>query len=296
MLFINETPPQGDLDALYERMAREGMVHSTTMCGEHYEPSESFRDEWAAPSVTWSAGGEEIYTLSDGRVIEVRPTGALTIAAGERYSYRASDKPFTSNMIVFPQWIVEAAQVDALTGDARDALIETRLIKPDAETERLMTEIVGQCRARCEDEDWYAEQLSLLFGRLLETQIEINTAPDGLSAAKEKTRRELARRADRAQQFILREYPDPALDIAAIASEACLSPYHLIRIFKELTGETPMRYLKLTRLSAAQRLLRDAGFPVAKSAHSVGYKDRAAFSRAFTAEYGVAPSEITRNG
>ena len=275
-------------------MAREGMVHSTIMCGESYEPSENFRDEWAAPSVTWSADGEETYTLADGRVLEVRLTGALTIAAGERYSYRAGNEPFTSNMIVFPQWIVAAAREDALTGDTYDATIETRLIKPDLETERAMTEIVTRCRARFEDEDWYAEQLSLLFARLLETQIEINTAPGGISAAKEKTRRELARRADRAQQYILRAYPDASLDIAAIANEACLSSYHLIRVFKELTGQTPMRYLKLTRLSAARRLLRDAGYPVAKAAHAVGYKDRAAFSRAFTAEYDFAPSEFSR--
>ena len=262
-------------------------MQSSRMCGEQYEQSADFDDSWSCPAVTWSAGGVETYRLDDGRVFTIRQSGAMTIAANARYSYAAALGPFYSNMITFPRFITDR---HSETG----AVIQTRLIRPDHETDSLMAAIAEHCRmengSASRDDHWYREKLALLYDRLIATQREIDAAPASIKAIKKKTRTELANRADRAQQFILENFHDPSLNIAKIAREACLSPFHLIRIFKALTDATPMQYLKAARMTAANRLLRDSNMTISSIANHVGYTDRTAFFRAYQNRFKVSPS------
>ena len=128
MIILTEAPPpDSDLGGLYARLPIEGMVHSSRMCGESYGLSSFYDDAWSCPAVTWSAGGHETYTFANGDIIELQNTGAMTIAAGERYSYRAGNTPFRSSMIVFPRWLTNAAEFLGVT-------LQTRLIRSDRRT------------------------------------------------------------------------------------------------------------------------------------------------------------------
>ena len=284
MILINKKlPGHGEVGALYRRFPTEGLVQSSIMAGQRYERSDSFDDDWACPAVTWSFGGDETYRLESGAVVDLRIAGSMTIAAGERYSYVAGESPFCSNMIIFPRFI---------TGDPRLAglTLRTRLIRPDRETESLMSEIASRCRDCSGDDPWYREKVALLYARLAAEQLRIDQASVGIEASKPATRSDLARRADRAQQFILSSYSDPNLTIRAISREACLSPHHLIRVFKSVVGLPPKKYLQAARLSAARRLLRETPYSVSRIANAVGYSDRTAFARAFQRRFGAAPS------
>ena len=90
MIILTEAPPNdAGLTSLYARLPMEGMVHSSMMCGESYDPSSSYDDAWSCPAVTWSSGGRETYLFENGDIFELQNTGIMTIAAGDRYAYSA---------------------------------------------------------------------------------------------------------------------------------------------------------------------------------------------------------------
>lgn len=297
MLIINNKPPQteAELAALYARLPREGLVYSGFMCGERYEQSADFDESWSCPAITWSAGGEETYFLAREPAVTVRSAGALMLAGGARYAYVASARPFRSNMIVFPLWIAQEAADAPLEGAATvRPRFATRLFMPDLHTNRLMQSIAARCARGETAGSWYEENVALLYDMILNAQNSAAAALRDIAAAKQATRAELARRVDRAQQFILQSYDDAVLDLKAIAREACLSPYHLIRVFKALSGETPIQFLTRARMAAALRLLSATRWAVAEIATAVGYSDRTSFFRAFRRHHGCSPSAVDR--
>lgn len=293
MLVFNYSPsPQSwEFDDLYERSAREGMVHSAMMCGEHFDMADDYSDDCAADAVTWSCGGRENYQLSSRKVISIEPAGVFTIAAGERYAYDASrDAPFRSNMIIFPQWMARdvAAPSEFCDDTHPPSRLTTRLCHPGEETMALMNNIAGHCILSAEDSIWYTEQVTLLYTRLLQEQAAGGAG--NIRAAKPSTSRELARRIDRAGQLVLETYRNSDLSIDDMAHAACISRFHFIRIFKDAKGVTPMQYVNGVRMEAGMRLLRESRLTIGEIANAVGYSDRAAFVRSFKRRNGVAPS------
>lgn len=74
-----------------------------------------------------------------------------------------------------------------------------------------------------------------------------------------------------------------------IALEACLSKYHLIRMFKEVNGMTPHQYLTLVRVQRAKQLLhKDRS--VSEVCAMVGFESISSFSLLFKKQAGVSPS------
>jgi AraC-like DNA-binding protein len=78
--------------------------------------------------------------------------------------------------------------------------------------------------------------------------------------------------------------------VEELAEEAGMSRSAFNTRFNELLGHSPIRYLSMWRLRAAQSLLRD-GAMIAQIANAVGYGSEEAFSRAFKREFGLAPSQ-----
>jgi len=66
--------------------------------------------------------------------------------------------------------------------------------------------------------------------------------------------------------------------------------------FTALVGQSPMAYLKRWRLQRAATLLRHQSLTLSSVAERVGYESAAAFSRAFTHEFGVSPGRYRHRG
>jgi len=98
------------------------------------------------------------------------------------------------------------------------------------------------------------------------------------------------------RQAILRIAED-LHETPSVAELAQLSRYSVScfsRIFKQVTGEPPERFIVRTRLHRAERLLRETDMPVGEVAINVGYKDIYFFSRQFKKFMGVSPTLFRR--
>lgn len=98
----------------------------------------------------------------------------------------------------------------------------------------------------------------------------------------------------RATAFIDTYLGDPALSVASIAADSCVSPRHLQRAFagKGTTVTTVIRQRRLERAKVQLVARRDV--PISHIAHQWGFADLAHFSRLFKAAYGEAPSVYRR--
>jgi len=77
--------------------------------------------------------------------------------------------------------------------------------------------------------------------------------------------------------------------IADLAHMACLSPYHFLRTFKQVTGVTPHQWLLRARLREAAQRLATSRERITDIALDVGFEDLSNFVRSFRAEFGVSP-------
>ena len=92
---------------------------------------------------------------------------------------------------------------------------------------------------------------------------------------------------------MLREVDRP-LSIEQVAREAAVSPFHFIRQFQALFGETPHQYRIRARLDQAKHLLESSDYTVTDVCMEVGFSSLGSFSDLFARRMGVAPSLYRR--
>ncbi|MFF5257614.1 helix-turn-helix transcriptional regulator [Actinomadura viridis] len=99
------------------------------------------------------------------------------------------------------------------------------------------------------------------------------------------------RRMRLARDVMDREWATP-LSVAEVASRAGYSSYHFVRLFQEVYGETPGRYLARRRVERAQELLRSANLTVTEICVLVGFTSLGTFCTRFKRQVGMTPGEF----
>ena len=85
-----------------------------------------------------------------------------------------------------------------------------------------------------------------------------------------------------------------ALSVGDLAHESAMSVSAFHRAFKQVTGESPLQYLKKVRLLKAKARLVFDEMRVDEAAFSVGYASASQFSREFKRYFDLPPSEAHR--
>ena len=97
---------------------------------------------------------------------------------------------------------------------------------------------------------------------------------------------------DKMSDSVESHYTDPAFNVETLADMVCLSRTQLYRKCKALTGETPVEYIRNTRLEHAHQLLTTSSDSIAEVARAVGIPDATYFSKCYKAYFGIMPSQI----
>jgi len=100
-------------------------------------------------------------------------------------------------------------------------------------------------------------------------------------------------RVERMAAYAQEHFREP-LSIRELAKHSGLSRAHASSLFSKTLGLTLREHLTALRLAEASELLRGTRQPVASIADEVGYRDYAAFERAFRKKLGVTPSAFRR--
>lgn len=98
-----------------------------------------------------------------------------------------------------------------------------------------------------------------------------------------------AERVEAARELIESHYAT-AHSLETLASYVGMSPYHFARVFSELTGIPPHRYLLKVRLASAATRLRD-GVSVTETCFASGFNHPGYFTRVFQQAFNISPSE-----
>ena len=99
-----------------------------------------------------------------------------------------------------------------------------------------------------------------------------------------------AARVDRAKEMMQARYSEP-LSLSAVAKDCGMSVFHFARVFAELEGQPPHRFLTAVRLSRACTRLHE-GASVTETCYAVGFGSLSHFTTAFRRRYGVRPSDV----
>ncbi len=100
-------------------------------------------------------------------------------------------------------------------------------------------------------------------------------------------------RLKRAIGYIKENYREK-ISIDAIAKEVNLTRYHFCRVFKSLTGQTPVEYINYYRINQALRLLKDENLKITDIAFDLGFNNLSYFVKKFKEYKNCTPSEYRK--
>ena len=113
--------------------------------------------------------------------------------------------------------------------------------------------------------------------------------PVPTSGRRAATRRERREMVEAAKDLLLARLGEP-LSLGSLAGDLHVSPFHLTRVFRELTGRTLTAYLHDLRLRAAVDRLGEES--LSRIAADLGYCTPSHFTDRFRTAFGVPPSQL----
>ncbi len=85
---------------------------------------------------------------------------------------------------------------------------------------------------------------------------------------------------------------DSSLSVETISSALGLSRVQMYRKVKQLTGQSPVEIIRVTRLKKAERLLKSTKMTVSEISYDVGFSSPSYFSKCFKDYFGCQPGEM----
>jgi AraC-like DNA-binding protein len=96
---------------------------------------------------------------------------------------------------------------------------------------------------------------------------------------------------EQANGRIFSDLGSPDLSVSALARDAGMSEVYFRKLFSEIYGISPSKYITLQRISYAQKLLDDGFLSVDEVAERCGFSSSSYFCRVFKNQLGLTPTE-----
>ena len=163
----------------------------------------------------------------------------------------------------------------------------------DAQVERILLSFLPELETGGLSGGLYAESLAnVLAVHLLRQHSSLGTGARSI-VSRGPSGRLSGRTLRRATDFI-GENLASSLSLEEISAAASVSPRHLSRLFKEVTGLAPHQYVIRERVEKAKRLLAGTELPVGDVALAAGFAHQGHLARHFVRLVGPSPARFRR--
>lgn len=262
-----------------ESIPARASLHDWTIAPHRHHNLHQFF--WIEPP-RGSDGGE---ASLEGKAHPLAPAAALNLAPMSVHGFRF--RPGTEGWVV----TLPAATLAAELGEApelaaalaRSAVLRTPILdraeSPAWIFEAVAREFAGSGLGRAAALASLAGLLAAWFARALAAQAAGDTAPPRAGA-------DLLARF---QALVERDYRSPRA-LSDYAKVLGVTPTHLSRVARALTGSSASQLILERRLLEARRALAYTSMQVAEIAYMLGYSDPAYFARVFAQAAGESPS------
>ena len=155
--------------------------------------------------------------------------------------------------------------------------------KPSTKIRDIFEEIIAELQTKRHGyEKICVAKLLLIFGEL-ERRVAKESDPN----------RAYADKISFVIQLMNREY-NAEHSLSDYADICKMSKFHFLRVFKEITGCSPVEYKNKIRMEHAKELLEDTNTPVGEIGLQVGFSSATYFCDAFKKKYGISPSQYRK--
>ena len=96
-------------------------------------------------------------------------------------------------------------------------------------------------------------------------------------------------------RHLIEIHDDGRPDLAMLARSANYSPWHLMRMHREVFGQTPCEYASQLRLQRAWSLVRSTQLPICEITEALGFESQSSFCRAFKNAYGATTGQVRQS-
>jgi len=226
--------------------------------------------------------GPRVFIASGGDTVIINPC--------ERHAIRVLDnEKVTYNLLmVDPQMNIGGDAGRMLDPINAGSLRFNNLILAESESGRKLGRLFGEVIDEMNKKSYgYELCVTGLMAQFFAVLIRNETAPNTPPAEPDEIRR-YAERLEGAFECISRRYSED-ITLDELASICGMSPCYFCRVFKAVTGCSPIAYLSEYRISKAEILLRSSDTSMADIAAAVGFSDTCYFSRSFKRIRGMSP-------
>jgi AraC family transcriptional regulator len=125
---------------------------------------------------------------------------------------------------------------------------------------------------------------------LIHSQAAINLKLQNIKADKPSTRQDLFRRILLATAYIQDNY-SMKMSVEDLAHLAQMSPFHFMRVFRQVMNTTVHQYILHIRLEQAMLMIKERKQSLTSIAQLTGFPDLPSFSKAFRKKFGCTPGK-----
>ncbi|WP_238403294.1 helix-turn-helix transcriptional regulator [Paenibacillus mesophilus] len=249
-------------------------IHLSKISGHHSMPSNHFHEPY---EIYYLLSGERNYFIKDN-TYRISKGDIVFIDKNELHKTGDAGVPNHERILInFSERFLHKFDEPLLFEPFRRKIRRLRLNLPEREwMERLLFEMLQEDREELlgSDASLAARLVTLLLwcGRRLDRQ-EQEQAPYEHESPAHKKISEIV-------EYINGAYEAP-LSLESVAKSHYVSPFHLSRMFKKVTGFSFVEYVNTVRVREAQRLLKETEWKVTRISETVGYENLGHFGRVF---------------